>query len=163
MSERVDVMKILLKLLFLIMSISCSEILKQDDNSHGQHIEFQNLEFTHAWIMTGWTGYMTLIIALTEEEYFYWFFSDVVTNNQPKMPIRGTYVLTDSQLELHGDKFLYSNIWKRKTDEKGRDILVAPGDINDKSRVLYPFLKFFNPQNPLSFSRKRPANPIYPG
>jgi len=108
--------------------------------------------FTHAWVMTGWEGYMGVAIALTTNEYYYWFYSDVGTGDEPKYPLTGSYTLAGSNLHLVSDVHLYSTDWIATTNSRGWPCLIAPSDIGDPSRLLVKHPQF-DPKQPFSWNQ----------
>ncbi len=96
---------------------------------------------------SGWQGYMGVAIALSGERYYYWFYSDVILENEPDYPISGTYVWTDGILTLKQEyDQLYSSVWVAATNA-GRACLWAERDVGDFPRMLIPDTNF-DPSNP---------------
>jgi len=99
--------------------------------------------FDRAWVMSsGWCGYMGVTIALTPDKYYYWFYSDVVTGDEPEYPIAGSYTFTNGKLLLDvSEDHLYSTSWIITTNA-GRTCLWAERDAGDFPRLLIPDQNF---------------------
>ena len=108
--------------------------------------------FTHAWVMSGpMGGYMGVSIALTTNEYFYWFYSDVASASAPTYPLRGAYTFDDSSLRLQATEELYSREWNIVTN-RGYQCLRSASD-SGTDRLLIPHPSF-DPTRPFCWNSK---------
>jgi len=94
--------------------------------------------FKKAWVMSsGWNGYMGVALAVTENRYYYWFYSDVPYAKEPAWPLVGSYRIIDGQLTLSTDELLYATTWIIVTNGD-RECLWADRDVGDYPRLLIP-------------------------
>ena len=72
----------------------------------------------YAWVMSSeWAGYMGVALALSSNQYYYWFYSDVVTDDEPVYPVVGKFTLENNMLTLLGtERDLYSLKWVLTTN-----------------------------------------------
>lgn len=111
----------------------------------------------HAWVMSsGWAGFMGVAVALSSNKYYYWFYSDVVSGDEPAYPVSGSYRYDGATLQLDSDERLYSHNWIFATND-GRVCLIAPADTGDVARLLIPDFAF-DPSDP--FKNQRSLRPV---
>lgn len=105
-----------------------------------------------AWVMSsGWFGFMGAAIALSSNRFYYWFYSDVVGDNEPAYPVSGNYRHDGKRLSLDSTERLYSHIWVIVTNG-GRACLSAPSEMEDVARLLIPD-SAFDPSDPFKNQR----------
>jgi hypothetical protein len=122
--------------------------------------------YDHAWVMSsGWVGFMGAAIALTPDQYHYWFYSDVGGLEEPEYPITGTYTFSNGRLVLEeGQHRLYATSWVVVTNAC-RQCLWAERDVGDIPRMLIPDQEF-DPMTPFrnqpKLSAEQPAAQLQP-
>lgn len=152
----------------MIMVVSCKP---QKASKESMAVEVSSPEvvvpeYDEVWMMQGWYGYMGVLIALRDNEYDYWFYSDV--NFSPmEEPDTGIYRrdedgITLRFLETSSDIHMYSTDWRFVKD--GDEVkLAAIDDLNagrDSGRWLRKvnvkaFRKYYDPKNPFLLSSNR--------
>jgi len=116
-------------------------------------------KFNNAWVMSsGWAGYMGVAVALTSNKYYYWFYSDAGSDNEPSYPISSNYQYDGKTLILDSKEHLYSTAWVVVTNG-GRLCLSAPSQTGDVARLLIPDPSF-NSAEP--FGNQRALKPQKP-
>ena len=120
--------------------------------------------FEQAWVMSSrWEGYMGAAIALTPDRYYYWFYSDVKSEDEPEYPITGSYSFVNGKLRLNGSNhFYYATNWI-VVHNGGRKCLSAERDVGDVARYLIPDMHF-DPSQPFENQgtlRAEPTNAPY--
>jgi hypothetical protein len=68
-----------------------------------------------AWVLSEqWTGYMGIALVFKDDDFEYWFYSDVKGPDDPVYPIRGKvrYYGDYIRLLIEDDKRLYSTKWR---------------------------------------------------
>ena len=78
------------------------------------------------------TGYMGITLALKGDTFEYWFYSDVISNDEPKYPIRGKVRYRSNSIVLvppEGQK-VYSTTWRLVVDD-GEICLLADHALPD--------------------------------
>lgn len=110
--------------------------------------------------MQGWGGYMGVMIGLKENEYDYYFYSDVGSDAY-KMPITGRYTRNDKGIELkmphgHSDFDMYDKEWRFVKDggviflASANDLEAGRGSDRWLRKVsMSAFKKYYDPDNPL--------------
>jgi hypothetical protein len=74
-------------------------------------IEYDS-EILGTWSLRGWEGYMGIVLSLEKDNMFsYWFYSDVVTGDEPKYPIKGKYKIEYGCLVLETEARVYDTRW----------------------------------------------------
>lgn len=114
-------------------------------------------KFEQAWVMSsGWAGFMGVAVALSSNKFYYWFYSDVVSSDEPAYPVSGRYRYAGGSLHLDSDERLYSYSWMFATNG-GRVCLTAPADTGNVARLLIPDPSF-DPSDP--FKNQRSLLPV---
>ena len=115
--------------------------------------------FEHAWVMSsGWDGEMGVAIALTTDQYYYWFYSDVKLENEPEYPMTGRYTFVDGKLRLNGSNYFYYATNWIVVSNGGRKCLSAERDVDNVERYLIPDTHF-NPRKPFENQGTLKAEP----
>jgi hypothetical protein len=100
---------------------------------------------------------MGVAIALSENRYYYWFYSDARYDEEPAWPIVGTYTLSDGRLTLSANEFLYASTWLVEANGN-RECLWAERDVGDYPRLLIPD-PYFDPKDPFANQALLKAEP----
>jgi len=116
--------------------------------------------FDGAWVMSsGWFGYMGVAIALSEDRYFYWMYSDIPV--EASYPYTGTFRIQGEELVLDTpfvlatgepasddpEMGLYSDRWKILRAGVSHRLHAATDEADDHARTLIPDFQF-DPENP---------------
>ncbi len=120
--------------------------------------------FKQAWVMSSaWCGEMGVAIALTTDQYYYWFYSDVKLDDEPEYPMTGSYSFVDGKLQLNGSNYFYYATNWIVVPNGGRKCLSAERDVGDVARHLIPDAHF-DPGRPFQNQgtlEAEPANAPY--
>ncbi len=116
--------------------------------------------FDGAWVMSsGWVGYMGVAIALSEDRYFYWMYSDIpVDANYPytgTFRVQGEQLILDTPFVLASgepatgdlDIKLYSDRWRILRRGVSLRLHAVSDKEGDHARTLIPDFQF-DPENP---------------
>ena len=114
---------------------------------------------------SGWYGYMGVAIAITEDRYYYWMYSDA--GGQGNYPYTGAYtinqgvlrlgpaveVLAGEPMETPGELHLYSNAWKMVGDPSAMNLHSVGDKADDHARTLVLDVHF-DPHDPFKNQKK---------
>ena len=114
--------------------------------------------FSRSWVSTGqMDGYMGVALALTADRYYYWFYSDVVTDDTPTYPITGTFTFDGTRLHLDGDALLYSHNWVITTNQSGVAFLISQ---DERTSLRLAPLPNFDPLHPFEWKTEKKQNKV---
>ena len=113
---------------------------------------------------SGWFGYMGVAIALSEDRYFYWMYSDIPS--EASYPYTGTFRIQGDELVLDAPSVLatgelasddpemglYSDRWKILRTGVSLRLHAATDKADDHARTLIPDFQF-DPANPFRNQR----------
>lgn len=116
--------------------------------------------FDGAWVMSaGWMGYMGVALAVSEDRYYYWMYSDIP--DDADYPYTGTFQIEGDILVLDSPRVLrtgapannilecglYSDSWRITSDGFSPRLHSTTDAPEDHARTLYPDFGF-DPSNP---------------
>ena len=111
--------------------------------------------FDGAWVMSsGWMGYMGVALAVSEDRYYYWMYSDV--GGAGSFPYTGTFRIEGDNLVLSSPTVLetgesadempewglYSSRWEIIRDGTSTRLHSVSDSADDHARSLYPDFGF---------------------
>lgn len=151
------------KFFILILALGIASCKKAPPKTSSEsvkpQVEFPQ-RFDSAWVMSSsWYGYMGVAIAISEDRYFYWMYSDV--GGSGDYPYVGRYSIKNETLRL-GDPTslvtgkliekddlhsLYSEEWKIVREQLTTNLHSLTDKPDDHARTLILDIQF-DPQNP---------------
>ena len=157
-----DKMKMLFATTALFTLVACDDGAKdvpQAPPPSESSIEYPE-HFDGAWVMSsGWLGYMGVAIALSDDRYFYWMYSDIPV--EASYPYTGTFRIEGEELVLDSpfvlatgepasdapEIGLYSDRWKILRTGVSLRLHAATDKPDDHARTLIPDFQF-DPADP---------------
>ena len=132
-------MKTFCYLLFIVMMTACTKNLNQLSEAKFDS-ESETKSYEKAWVLN--ETFMGVAIALDGDRYYYWFYSDVISENEPLYPLMGTYDMKGNILTLHGNsEHLFWDSWKI-FDRGGHECLRPVRNEKEARYYLVPMINF---------------------
>jgi len=151
----------ILTISLMVTAVSCESERPSEGSAAPEEVptKVESPEYKEVWMMQGWGGYMGVMLGLKDNDFDYYFHSDVGSHGNPT-PLTGTYTRNEKGIKLiipkeHADVDLYAKEWQFVND-KGALMLASLDDLKagrDSGRWLRKvnlsaFKKYYDPNNP---------------